>query len=152
MSGTYNGLQTRIKQLNPLATFVPCAGHSLQLVGSVAAESSDESIAFFGIRTTAIHFFSSCTRRWEILLSKFKTDSASPVLKTLSKPRLSARADASKALHKSYHEIVSALTEIGSYEGQTKDVIVEKLKNLETVIMICFWNCILMKFNAVREN
>jgi hypothetical protein len=49
MSGTYNGLQTRIKQFNPLATFVPCAGHSLQLVGSVAAESSDESIAFFAL-------------------------------------------------------------------------------------------------------
>jgi hypothetical protein len=49
MSGTYSGLQTRIKQLNPLETFVPCAGHSLQLVNSVAAESSDESIAFFAL-------------------------------------------------------------------------------------------------------
>jgi hypothetical protein len=49
MLGTYNGLQTRIKQLNPLTTFVPCAGHSLQLVDSVAVESSDESIAFFAL-------------------------------------------------------------------------------------------------------
>jgi uncharacterized protein (UPF0147 family) len=69
-------------------------------------------------------------------------------LKTLSKTRWSARADASKALHKSYHEVVSALTEIDSDEGQTKDVrseansIVEKLKTLEMVIMIYFWHCI----------
>jgi hypothetical protein len=49
MSGTYNGLQTRIKQLNPLATFDPCAGHSLQFMDSVAAESSGESIAFFAL-------------------------------------------------------------------------------------------------------
>jgi hypothetical protein len=80
-----------------------------------------------------------------------------PVLKTLSKTRWSVRADASKGLHKSYHEVVSALTEIGSDEGQTKDVrseansIVEKLKTLELVIMICFWNFILMKFNAKSE-
>jgi uncharacterized protein (UPF0147 family) len=78
-------------------------------------------------------------------------------LKTLSKTRLSVRADASKALHKSYHEVVSTLTEIGSDEGQTKDVrseadsIVEKLKTLELVIMVCIWNCILMKFNAISE-
>jgi hypothetical protein len=64
MSGTYNGLQTRMKQLNPLATFVPCVGHSLQLVGSVAAESSDESIAFFALEQQLFNFFSSSTRRW----------------------------------------------------------------------------------------
>jgi hypothetical protein len=78
-------------------------------------------------------------------------------LKTLSKTRWSTRADASKALHKSYHEVVSALTEIGSDEGQTKDVrseanaIVEKCKTLEMVIMICFWNCILMNIFAISE-
>jgi hypothetical protein len=78
-------------------------------------------------------------------------------LKTLSKTRWSARAYASEALHKFYHEVVSDLTKIGSDEGQTKDVrseansIVEKLKTLEMVIMMCFWNCILMKFNATSE-
>jgi hypothetical protein len=113
-------------------------------LGSLAAESSDESIAFFALEQQLYFFFSSSTSRCEILLSKFKTDSASPVLKTLSKTRWSARADASKTLHKSYHEVVSALTKIGSDEVQTKDVrsesnsIVEKLKTLEMVVMICF--------------
>lgn len=29
MSGCYKGLQNRIKELNPLAHYVPCAGHSI---------------------------------------------------------------------------------------------------------------------------
>ncbi|KAG7172178.1 hypothetical protein Hamer_G009519 [Homarus americanus] len=31
MSGIYTGLQARIKAMNPLAYYVPCAGHSLNL-------------------------------------------------------------------------------------------------------------------------
>ncbi|GBP20894.1 hypothetical protein EVAR_80713_1 [Eumeta japonica] len=37
MSGNYSGLQTRIKEKCEFATFVPCAGHSLNLVGVHAA-------------------------------------------------------------------------------------------------------------------
>lgn len=34
MSGYYNGLQVRIKNINPLAFYIPCATHSLNLVGT----------------------------------------------------------------------------------------------------------------------
>ncbi|XP_050546739.1 zinc finger MYM-type protein 1-like [Daktulosphaira vitifoliae] len=34
MAGAYSGLQTRIKAVNPMAKFVPCAAHSLNLVGT----------------------------------------------------------------------------------------------------------------------
>jgi hypothetical protein len=33
MSGQYNGLQARIKALNEKSKYVPCGGHSLNLVG-----------------------------------------------------------------------------------------------------------------------
>ena len=33
MSGRYNGLQAHICQINPLAHYIPCAAHSLNLVG-----------------------------------------------------------------------------------------------------------------------
>lgn len=33
MSGKYNGLQTRSKEINKFADYVPCAAHSLNLVG-----------------------------------------------------------------------------------------------------------------------
>ena len=36
MAGQYSGLQARIKELAPLAEYVPCAAHSLNLVGTNA--------------------------------------------------------------------------------------------------------------------
>ena len=39
MSGRYNGMQAHIKNHNPLAMLIPCAAHSLNLVGQYAVES-----------------------------------------------------------------------------------------------------------------
>ncbi|KAB0803178.1 hypothetical protein PPYR_00148 [Photinus pyralis] len=39
MSGIYSGLQAIILELCGLAEYVPCSGHSLNLVGAAAAES-----------------------------------------------------------------------------------------------------------------
>ena len=33
MSGVYAGVQARIKQVDPLAEYVPCSTHSLNLIG-----------------------------------------------------------------------------------------------------------------------
>ncbi|XP_023248121.1 52 kDa repressor of the inhibitor of the protein kinase-like [Copidosoma floridanum] len=38
MSGQYSGLQARLKEINKYAEYVPCAGHSLTLVGVKAVE------------------------------------------------------------------------------------------------------------------
>jgi hypothetical protein len=48
MSGVYSGLQARIKSLNALADFVPCYNHSLNLVGTSAAECCIDAVSFFG--------------------------------------------------------------------------------------------------------
>ena len=40
MSGKYNGMQAHIKNHNPLAMWIPCAAHSLNLVGKYAVECS----------------------------------------------------------------------------------------------------------------
>ncbi|KAK4881074.1 hypothetical protein RN001_004393 [Aquatica leii] len=37
MSGRYTGMQARLKDKNPVAVFIPCAAHSLNLVGQAAA-------------------------------------------------------------------------------------------------------------------
>ncbi|XP_045464849.1 uncharacterized protein LOC123674057 [Harmonia axyridis] len=39
MSGIYNGLQAKIKEISPLAYWIPCTAHSLNLVGEHAAGS-----------------------------------------------------------------------------------------------------------------
>ncbi|XP_075232451.1 zinc finger MYM-type protein 1-like [Lycorma delicatula] len=49
MSGQYSGLQARIKKENALADYVPCAAHSLNLVGGCAVEKCSEAASFFSL-------------------------------------------------------------------------------------------------------
>ena len=72
MSGQYNGLQAKIKQKNPLAEYVPCAGHSLNLVGSSAAEACPASLDLFSFLQSIYNFFSASTHRWDVLKSHLK--------------------------------------------------------------------------------
>jgi hypothetical protein len=62
MSGHYNGLQAKIKELNPLAVYRPCAAHSLNLVGTHAVRCSNEVAQFFP--RVLYTFFSGSTHKW----------------------------------------------------------------------------------------
>ncbi|XP_065642422.1 zinc finger MYM-type protein 6-like [Hydra vulgaris] len=68
MSGKYNGVKAHIHSLNESARFVPCAAHTLNLVGVHAAEVSPLMITFFGKVQAIFNFFSSFTPRWEKLM------------------------------------------------------------------------------------
>ncbi|XP_069945875.1 zinc finger MYM-type protein 1-like [Cherax quadricarinatus] len=114
MSGKYNGLQARIKQINPLAEYVPCSAHSLNLVGSCAAECCVAAVSFFGLLQALFNFFSASTHRWSILKSTIHGD----VIKSLSTTRWSTQHDAAHALKDSFAEIRSALIQIAEDEDQ----------------------------------
>uniref|UniRef100_A0A2S2PK51 Zinc finger MYM-type protein 6 n=1 Tax=Schizaphis graminum TaxID=13262 RepID=A0A2S2PK51_SCHGA len=47
ISGVYSGLQARICEVAPLAYFIPCSAHSLNLIGSYAASCCKEANSFF---------------------------------------------------------------------------------------------------------
>ena len=57
MSGAYSGLQARIKQVNPLIDYVPCSAHSLNLVGTCAAECCSLAVQFFYTVQQLYNFF-----------------------------------------------------------------------------------------------
>jgi len=87
---TYTGLQARIKEVNPLAIFVPCSAHSLNLVGECAVDCCRNDSEFLYLLQNIYNFFSSSTHRWEILQNNLtKTENVS--LKKLSDTRWSAR-------------------------------------------------------------
>jgi hypothetical protein len=67
MAGKYSGVQQRTKYINPFTHFVPCSTHSLNLVGSFAAESCVSAVSFFGFIQALDNFFSSSTNRWKLL-------------------------------------------------------------------------------------
>ncbi|XP_012558467.1 zinc finger MYM-type protein 1-like [Hydra vulgaris] len=66
MKGSVKGAQARILQHYPLATYSPCACHSLNLCGAQAAECCPQVITFFGIVQKLYNIFSSSPQRWEI--------------------------------------------------------------------------------------
>lgn len=108
MSGVYNGLQAKIKQLNPLADYVSCAAHSLNLVGECAAVCSKEGSNFFSFMKMYA-FFSTSTHRWKLLLNVFSS-SDNVSVKRLSDTRWSARSEACSSLNKNWNEIILALS------------------------------------------
>ena len=57
MSGRYNGLQARIKQVNQFAEYISCFAHSLNLVGKCAAECCEEANIFFAFFQNIYTFF-----------------------------------------------------------------------------------------------
>ncbi|KAK5648368.1 hypothetical protein RI129_003260 [Pyrocoelia pectoralis] len=126
MAGIYKGVQARIQQDHKLAYFVPCAAHSLNLVGTHAAEASPEAQTFFGTINCLYVFFSS---RWEVL-EKHVTFS----LKQLSKTRWSARKDLLSSETKT--EATSLLGNISKFEF---------------LVVTCFWYNILQKIDRVNK-
>lgn len=63
MAGAYNGLQAKMTNINKYATFVPCAAHSLNLVGKTAIDNDTEANEFFDILEKLYGFFVYSTMR-----------------------------------------------------------------------------------------
>jgi hypothetical protein len=85
MAGKYNGMQQKILELNKHAIYIPCAGHSLNLVGRAAVDCCLDAVNFFAVVQELYTFFSSSTKRWSMMLLFLKPDSDSDN-KVLKKP------------------------------------------------------------------
>jgi len=158
MSGKYNGLQALILRKNPHALWVPCAGHSLNLVGKTAAESCTAAVSFFDFLQQVYVFFTASTHRYDVLISKLQsTGKALYVPKKLSEARWSCRADATRALVSGFDQIKEALSAIGDDEDEKATVrhqagaLYERMSALEVGLYCVFWNDILERFNATSR-
>ncbi|GBP16684.1 Zinc finger MYM-type protein 1 [Eumeta japonica] len=129
MPGCYNGLQAHIKRINHLAHYVPCAAHSLNLVGVRAAESCVGAISFFSLYRHYTTFFGINSSVGNYAQTSRKGDErkqdSSLVLKRVSDTRWCARADATKALANGYNSFQKALQSIAGDETQTSQAIHE---------------------------
>ena len=66
MSGKYNG-EAIILEKYQFAAFIPCAAHSLNLVGKCAAECCPGAVSFFDLMNQLYTYFSASTHRWRVL-------------------------------------------------------------------------------------
>ncbi|XP_065677347.1 uncharacterized protein LOC136092740 [Hydra vulgaris] len=99
MCGKYSGLQTRLKERSELVFYIPCAGHSLNLVGQCSVSECINSINYFDVLQSLYSFFVASTHRWDLLRGKNAT------LKHLSDTRWSCRSDAAKSLVENFDSI-----------------------------------------------
>ncbi|XP_050063061.1 zinc finger MYM-type protein 1-like [Aphis gossypii] len=160
MSGKYNGMQAFIKRVNGYAIFVPCCGHSLNLVGKTAANSCPTAIKFFDFVQNIYVFFTSSPSRYQILTKKLSLKNSNTqfhVPKNLNDTRWSCRADATKALVLGYNEFKETLEYI-SKDPEQKEVVkneanglLKKITSFEIAFYLLFWNDILDRFNATNH-
>ncbi|XP_031336280.1 zinc finger MYM-type protein 1-like [Photinus pyralis] len=157
MSGKYRGLQAEIRNRNNLAFYVPCAAHSLNLVGQCSVEASTEASRYFMFLQKLYAFFANSTHRWDVLTRKLQENKKKFTLKSLSSTRWSCREDATKALEANYDEIYDSLTAIRDDPNEKKETkmesssLVNTLEKFETAFMTIFWNTVLNQLGAVSN-
>ncbi|CAM2106517.1 unnamed protein product [Caretta caretta] len=108
MKGKGNGVQRRMMEINPRASFVPCSAYSLNLVVNDAARCCLEASSFLNLVQHVYVFFSGSTCHWEILTCHVN----SLTVKLLSQTRWESRIDGLKPLHCELGNIYDALIEI----------------------------------------
>lgn len=153
MSGVYSGLQARIKEINSKALYIPCAAHSLNLVGTCAASCCQEACSFFNLVQTVYNFFTGSTKRWEKLVHCQQPNSKT--IKCLSETRWYAREEACRCLSENWDSVIEALQFYQSDPSEKPLVrneswgILNSLYRLETALMLEIWTDILERFQNV---
>ena len=123
-------------------------------VGQWAVDHCVEAVSFFDSLQRLYAFFVSSTRRWGVLITHVREQTECLVPKHPSDSRWSARADASEAFYKGYHQFQSALQEISPDATQNSstrneaDALAKRMNTMEIALMCEFWNDILQRFNS----
>lgn len=152
MSGKYNGLQAHLKKQNPLIHYVPCAAHSLNLVGVNSVEDCSDDVGnYFDFMQSLYNFAAASTHRWEKM---FGDDRSQLTLKALSNTRWSCRAESAKALWQHYNDLHEKLKRLSVDEDEKRETrseasaLCKKFQSLETAFMAKFWDTVLSRFHA----
>lgn len=156
MTGKYRGMQAILISKNPFAVFIPCAGHSLNLVGRAAVDACTESVSFFGIIQQVYKFFVASAKRWSVLQQYLNNDKIT--LKSLSETRWEAHFKSVNSIFLNYKEICIVLDEYAnnlSESGDTRheaSALLNKLEEFEFAIMLILWNEILEPFHRSSQS
>ena len=151
VSGVHTGVQTRIKEINPLANFVPCSNHSLNLSGVHASQANAEAITFFGTVDRLYNFFSSSTGRWQKLQAHLKI-----TLHKQCDTRWSSKAAAVRPIFKQFNQLVECLEELRD-EGETNTTradagaLLENILRVQFLAFLNFWGTVLPTIDRAQK-
>nr|XP_032834283.1 zinc finger MYM-type protein 1-like isoform X1 [Petromyzon marinus]XP_032834284.1 zinc finger MYM-type protein 1-like isoform X1 [Petromyzon marinus]XP_032834285.1 zinc finger MYM-type protein 1-like isoform X1 [Petromyzon marinus] len=140
MYGKIKGVQAQLLKKNKLATFSPCASHTLNLVGVHAAQSSPEVTNFFGFVNRLYALVSASPERWAIYKAK-----TGCTLHRLSDTRWSARVKAVQSIAKHLPSVLETLDAILSTCSLTPEARSEAsglkkyFETFDTVFLLTVW-------------
>ena len=130
--------------MNPLADYIPCAAHSLNLVGVASVNCCLEAVNILCWMNQTMEFVN------EGLLPN--ENGRILTLNTSSSTLWHCHSESVKALYINYSNIYTILNELADNEDEKDEtrhsvgVFAEKLCNLETAFMCVLWNIILQRF------
>lgn len=145
MKGKHTGVQKRILELNPKATYIACSNHSLNLAGVHASKAQANCDTFFGTIDRLYAFFAGSTHRWDVL-----TEVTGISMKRLSDTRWSSRGDSVQVVAKDFMNILKALenltaTDENSATRSTAASLIEALKSFKFLVYLGFWSPVLVE-------
>lgn len=153
MVGNQRGVQSCITREFPRAFFNPCGCHSLNLVVSDAAKTSVKSVSLFGVIQRLFVFFSSSTKRWEVI----SKHTEALTLKKVCETRWESRVSSLQAVRYQYTEVRDALQE--QYEESTDPVAASEARSLaqhmdqyEFLLILVIWYDLLYQINIVSKS
>ena len=152
MAGVYKGVQAQILKQNKNARFVPCAAHTLNLVGVHAASVSAMMVSFVGTVQAIFNFFSASTSRWQQLMTF-----ANISLKGHSDTRWTSRAAAVNALFEQLVNVHSVLHKMSTDKSVNSDTAsgakrLLKAVDFKFICLLCMWSRILTLIDRINKS
>ncbi|XP_022166813.1 zinc finger MYM-type protein 1-like [Myzus persicae] len=158
MSGVHSGVQTRIKELVPSASYIHCCSHNLNLVISDAAKCHSKVLNFFDTVQAIFNFFASSAPRWALIAfgHDISIKIRTKVLKKVCPTRWEARHDAIFSLKERYIDVLKSLTYIILTSNKTSEKTLasglkKKLETFEFILILCMWEPILRSLRIVSK-
>ena len=133
MAGIYHGVQARVKEVHPLATYVHCASHALNLCLSATSKVASIRNCFSTISRIA-GLFRNSAKRSNILKNAIEATHGGKktVLPKLCETRFVERHDAVLTFIELYESVAMALIEIGESRSEYSSEAMGLLSTIST--------------------
>lgn len=160
MSGRFSGLQSKIKDVSPLALYIHCCAHNLNLVLIDSIRSSINAVSFFGILEALYTFITNSLPRLKIFEEKQKKiDGLVLTLKQLSETRWASHKREVDSVYINLPAIVTSLKRIS--DGELLNIklktiseaqgLLFQIMNFKFSFLLVLWKNILGKVNILSN-
>ncbi|XP_025192782.1 zinc finger MYM-type protein 1-like isoform X2 [Melanaphis sacchari] len=157
MRGSYNGVQAKIRTENPLAFYVHCHAHILNLCLVDLAKQVSYVRNTFGTLKALHNFIGASSKRYEIfeqIRIKMGDKIGPKTLKSLSDTRWSCRIDALDSVLSNFTVILKTLEDISEQDsiyGSDASSLLFSISNFEFVFCIVFLNDVMRETNILSK-